>query len=208
MKISARNLHKKIGIKTEFATWIKNEIKRYGLVEGADYMSMREPVLGKVGGRPRVEYYITRKAYNKIKNNYTCDNLTVKIYFMREVGEQEFFERLKEKRPDIELLSEYKGLQEKIMFRCGICGSTSNVLAISLITRTKCVFCRACKEIVVILNKKKLKFDSLKDFYFYMENRELINRRTLEYWIKFKKKDKLYEEGITICSIGNQKWEK
>ncbi|EBR5508705.1 antA/AntB antirepressor family protein [Salmonella enterica] len=57
--VSARALHKALGVKRDFTTWIKDRIKRYGFVEGVDYVvveNLTSPVLGRSKSRQRVEH--------------------------------------------------------------------------------------------------------------------------------------------------------
>ena len=53
--VSARELHEKLEIKTQFKDWFKRMLE-YGFEEGKDY----RPFLSEsTGGRPAVEYYIS-----------------------------------------------------------------------------------------------------------------------------------------------------
>ena len=54
--VSARELHSFLGSKREFATWIKDRIKKYGLVENQDFVRFDDFV--KTGGRS-IEYALT-----------------------------------------------------------------------------------------------------------------------------------------------------
>ncbi|EJA5819092.1 antA/AntB antirepressor family protein [Salmonella enterica] len=56
---SARALHKALGVKRDFTTWIKDRIRRYGFVEDVDYVvveNLTSPVLGSSKSRQRVEH--------------------------------------------------------------------------------------------------------------------------------------------------------
>ncbi|MFJ1323230.1 antA/AntB antirepressor family protein [Capnocytophaga canis] len=46
--VSARELHKFIDSKQEFANWIKNRIEKYGFEEGADYEILHFDYLGNL----------------------------------------------------------------------------------------------------------------------------------------------------------------
>ncbi|EHP3618597.1 antA/AntB antirepressor family protein [Salmonella enterica] len=57
--VSARALHKALGVKRDFTTWIKDRIRRYGFIEGVDYVvveNLTSPVLGRSKSRQRVEH--------------------------------------------------------------------------------------------------------------------------------------------------------
>lgn len=57
--VSARDLHAFLESKREFATWIKDRIKKYGLVENQDYQVFDEFVKNPSGGRPMTEYALS-----------------------------------------------------------------------------------------------------------------------------------------------------
>lgn len=54
--VSARELHVFLGNKKQFSDWIKDRIKKYGLVENQDYASYS---LNSEKGRPFIEYALT-----------------------------------------------------------------------------------------------------------------------------------------------------
>ena len=54
--VSARELHNFLESKKQFADWIKDRIKKYGLVENQDYNSFS---LNSEKGRPQIEYALT-----------------------------------------------------------------------------------------------------------------------------------------------------
>ncbi|HIE9392360.1 TPA: antA/AntB antirepressor family protein [Klebsiella pneumoniae] len=56
MVTDARNLHKFLGNKDQFATWIKQRIEQYGFTENVDYETYLE---NSKKGRPRTEYRIS-----------------------------------------------------------------------------------------------------------------------------------------------------
>lgn len=57
--VSARDLHKFLGVGKDFSTWLKNRIGEYNFVENTDFI-----VFPKIGenlpsGRPLIEYYVS-----------------------------------------------------------------------------------------------------------------------------------------------------
>lgn len=57
--ISARELHKFLESKQEFANWIKNRIDKYGFVENQDFEVFDNFINNPNGGRPLKEYALT-----------------------------------------------------------------------------------------------------------------------------------------------------
>ena len=59
--VNARELHTFMEVGKVFATWIKNRLETLGSVENEDYLVVQEvfPKMGKKGGRPKTEYYLT-----------------------------------------------------------------------------------------------------------------------------------------------------
>jgi anti-repressor protein len=57
--VDARLLHAFLESKREFATWIKDRIRKYGFVENQDYVVFDEIVNNPSGGRPLTEYALT-----------------------------------------------------------------------------------------------------------------------------------------------------
>ncbi|HAF2406402.1 TPA: antA/AntB antirepressor family protein [Salmonella enterica] len=56
---SARALHKALGVKRDFTTWIKDRIKRYGFIEGVDYVvveNLSSPKRGSAKSRQQTEH--------------------------------------------------------------------------------------------------------------------------------------------------------
>ena len=49
--VSARDLHRFLKSKQEFTAWIKNRIKKYGLVENHDYQVFDNFIKNPTGGR-------------------------------------------------------------------------------------------------------------------------------------------------------------
>ncbi|EAP0944973.1 antA/AntB antirepressor family protein [Salmonella enterica] len=57
--VSARALHKALGVKRDFTTWIKDRIKRYGFIEGVDYVvveNLSSPKRGSSKSRQQTEH--------------------------------------------------------------------------------------------------------------------------------------------------------
>ena len=57
--VSARELHRFLESKQEFATWIKNRIEKYGFVENQDFEVFDNFIKNPNGGRPLIEYALT-----------------------------------------------------------------------------------------------------------------------------------------------------
>lgn len=57
--VSARVLHQFLESRREFSTWMKDRIKKYGLVENQDYVVFDEIVNNPNGGRPLIEYALS-----------------------------------------------------------------------------------------------------------------------------------------------------
>ena len=53
--VSARELHEKLEVKTDFNNWLKRMLD-FGFVEGEDFLSI---LTESTGGRPAMEYYIS-----------------------------------------------------------------------------------------------------------------------------------------------------
>lgn len=81
MVTDARNLHKFLGNKDQFATWIKQRVEQYGFSENVDYETYLE---NSKKGRPRTEYRISsdmakelsmveRNAQGKMARQYFID---------------------------------------------------------------------------------------------------------------------------------------
>lgn len=68
--VSARELHKFLQSKQEFATWIKNRIEKYGFLEEKDFLIILSKT--QTQGRPTKEYYISidmAKELAMVENN-------------------------------------------------------------------------------------------------------------------------------------------
>lgn len=57
--VSARELHRFLASKQEFANWIKKRIEKYGFVENQDYEVFDNFVKNPNGGRPLIEYALS-----------------------------------------------------------------------------------------------------------------------------------------------------
>lgn len=57
--VSARELHNFLESKREFATWMKDRIRKYGLIENQDYVSFDEIVKRETGSSVRIEYALS-----------------------------------------------------------------------------------------------------------------------------------------------------
>ena len=64
--VSARELHKFLESKQEFANWMKNRIEKYGLVENVDYEVFDNFIKNPNGGRPLTEYALTIDAAKEL----------------------------------------------------------------------------------------------------------------------------------------------
>ncbi len=56
--VSARELHKFLGSKQEFSTWIKGRIKKYGFQEKIDFVCMTNLSGKGRGGHNAIEYHL------------------------------------------------------------------------------------------------------------------------------------------------------
>jgi phage anti-repressor protein len=87
--ISAKQLHKNLGINRDFSAWIKYSIERAMLDEGIDFTPKKEE---STGGRPSIDYILNRdSALNIIvmsggKNAKKCREIVIKTYKERETG--------------------------------------------------------------------------------------------------------------------------
>lgn len=66
----ARELHNFLGIKRQFADWIKDRIEKYGFVENEDYVSLSQKCEGN--NATRIDYYLTidtAKEIAMVENN-------------------------------------------------------------------------------------------------------------------------------------------
>ena len=64
--VNARDLHRFLESKQEFANWIKNRIDKYGLVENEDYVVFDKFVKNPNGGRPQIEYVLSIDAAKEL----------------------------------------------------------------------------------------------------------------------------------------------
>ena len=58
--VSARELHRKLEVGKEFASWIKDKISSFDFKEGKDYFVSK--VNSDDSGRPKIEYLLTSEA--------------------------------------------------------------------------------------------------------------------------------------------------
>lgn len=66
--VNGRDLHRKLGVKTQFKDWMPRRIEEYGFEEGKDFSS----ILSKSHGRPSKEYIISldmAKELAMVENN-------------------------------------------------------------------------------------------------------------------------------------------
>lgn len=64
--VSARELHEFLESKQDFSNWIRNRIKKYGLVENQDYTSLNKIVERETGGTTRIEYALSISAAKEL----------------------------------------------------------------------------------------------------------------------------------------------
>lgn len=57
--VSARELHRFLGSRKDFSSWVKDRITKYGLIENQDYIVFTEIGENPKGGRPLTEYALT-----------------------------------------------------------------------------------------------------------------------------------------------------
>jgi len=55
---NARDLHKFLGVKRDFSTWINERVSEYEFIANLDYIEF-SPNSGKTGGRRRKDYHLT-----------------------------------------------------------------------------------------------------------------------------------------------------
>ena len=70
--VNARELHKWLKSKYQFADWIKSRLKTYGFVENEDYVSFSEISEKPHGGRARKQFLLTldtAKELSMVENN-------------------------------------------------------------------------------------------------------------------------------------------
>lgn len=74
--VDARELHEKLVVGKDFASWIKDRIEKYGFVEGEDFtpnsVNSAKSTFGANVGRPRIEYQLmldTAKEIAMVENN-------------------------------------------------------------------------------------------------------------------------------------------
>ena len=57
--VDARKLHRFLGVRRRFATWIAERIAEYGFIENQDFASFSQIGEKPRGGRPTIEYHLT-----------------------------------------------------------------------------------------------------------------------------------------------------
>lgn len=57
--VDGREVHRFLGAKKDYTTWIKDRIKKYGFVENVDYVVFTNFGENPTGGRPATEYFLT-----------------------------------------------------------------------------------------------------------------------------------------------------
>ena len=70
--VNARELHKFLESKYQFANWIQERITKYGFVENQDYEVFKENLKNSNGGRPQTEYALSvdmAKELSMVENN-------------------------------------------------------------------------------------------------------------------------------------------
>ena len=65
-QVNARELHKFLGSRRNFADWIKERIEHCDFVENVDYISFSQICEKPKGGRPKVEYILTIAAAKEL----------------------------------------------------------------------------------------------------------------------------------------------
>lgn len=84
--INARELHKTLKNKRQFANWIKQRIEQYGFLENKEYIRFNKFVKGEhkgYGNKALVEYYLTvdmAKELCMVENNSVGKQL--RLYFI------------------------------------------------------------------------------------------------------------------------------
>lgn len=84
--VSARQLHRGLGVRRDFTAWIKSQIKRAKLVEGEDYIRISLAQKGEQtgsGGHNRVDYLLTLDAAKHVAlMSGTARGREVRRYFI------------------------------------------------------------------------------------------------------------------------------
>ncbi len=114
--VSARDLHKFLGVKRQFANWIKDQVRRGRFKENIDYIVTQEVVNINVnnlnlGGRPSIEYFLTLETAKHVSlMSETEKGYEVRNYFIR--IEKEYF-NLKAQEFANQELEKYKQSQSQ-----------------------------------------------------------------------------------------------
>lgn len=97
--VNARQLHEKLGVKTQFKDWMPRRIEEFGFEEGKDFRS----ILSKSHGRPSKEYIISidmAKELAMVENNE--QGRKIRRYFIE--VEKQYRKQEAEKLPTPEVL--------------------------------------------------------------------------------------------------------
>ncbi|WP_246118454.1 antA/AntB antirepressor family protein [Apibacter muscae] len=123
--VSARELHTFLESKQQFSNWIRNRIKKYGLIENQDYIVFNKFIKNLEGGRPLDEYALTldcAKELAMVEGNLKCKQ--ARQYFiecekkLREVTQRQIGE-----------VKDLKTIEAKIMvarFYLEVCSPNEN----------------------------------------------------------------------------------
>lgn len=80
--VDARELHEALGVKRQFANWIKEQIANAMLVDGVDYV-FNIGVKNPKGGRPPVDYLVSLDAAKQICMMSNCEKgRQIRLYFI------------------------------------------------------------------------------------------------------------------------------
>lgn len=72
LAVNARDLHRFLESKYQFANWIQERIEKYGFVENQDFEVFKENLKNPNGGRPTIEYALSvdmAKELSMVENN-------------------------------------------------------------------------------------------------------------------------------------------
>jgi len=109
--VDARELHKALGNKKQFANWINYQITSLGLVKNKDYMVFNKKVKNLEGGRPTTEYILTLDIAKHIAlASRTKEGKEIRAYFI----EVEKRYRSTDSMPDEAVISLLKQMSESL----------------------------------------------------------------------------------------------
>ena len=75
--LSAKDLHKELGMKAAFSTWIKTSIERAYLDEGKDYLVSKQE---STGGRPGIDYILSVESAMRLIMFSNKTGKAIKLY--------------------------------------------------------------------------------------------------------------------------------